>query len=998
MNTRFCLLVALTVVMAIFLSGCSHSSQGDAILPSNFPTSPDSGQSTPLINLPATAPGHHLAGIFDLKIDLNAGEIKAVPLRETEIHFNVTDMLLPPNCYDCLGIVVKDIDFTARCIKVEVSLKNPTDILIYDVRGIFMTNQPGWELKDCRAYTTLYDDGPPIIVNPYIQFGNNHYEFPPGDVYSEEYLIAYPENPDFNGLKYAIDVSWPGYCEEPYSFSIKGPAVMLPQGGDYTFTASVSDHQKDVLTVIIDATPIGVGVLELLPFPNNPGGISWKADIHFPGVEAGVSPGKYMLMGWAFSEKTDLAAIRYVTINVSPIDQALDVTPPFLNLAPEYIVSNGAFVFAGGEHRINAYDVTVPDNPKCLCTLDLRPYGIESMGMQVDGNIMLVDGTMNDTPMTLHTNKLAIVDITDPANMKINWTTDLPNNKGGYSMHLSNGYVILVCRGGDAYAPAIEDIRVYSVDPPSQTHLLSETPLPQDFRAGYSILNDGFLFLGNDERLVIFRLSPTFELELIYDALLENPPIRSKPAINGDYAYTIHYKEVRVYNINPPEETHCISVIGFETTPKKIYEHNGFLYASFGDPDFGPTYTIPIDISNPEEPLVLDQTPGCAGIVWGIKDNMVYCSEENFMEIQVLDLSIPTAPVVHPIENAYSLGAYNGNQKCTFFGNRFLIPIRDLGIISYNISDAPDVYIADEFWTIARPMAVAIRESAGYVLEYFGYLKVVNLSSASRARVVNVVPEQPSEGDFRGSSGLAFYGDYLVVSNDATSGSDFLEFYDISDPFNPQFVAEHQGGYNGRLVIEGNRAARLHSDIYPAKINSPMDVEFMEKITGQFRSLSLKDGLLFAIRTKPGNVGGMLKIFNPYDNPPKGLLNTVDLPGDYANSLALSGDFAYFGDPLTGIDIVKINPWEDAGLIGTDNFGHMNKLLFSRGALIIGIGGDDYSLDGWELMYHDPEGGLHPVSFHEITCGDIEDGAILNGHVYICDFDGGLYIYELWHE
>ena len=59
---------------------------------------------------PADHGGHSLWGIFDLYLDTEAMEVKAVPIREVQPHYDVTGYLSPPACMDCITFTLYDFD------------------------------------------------------------------------------------------------------------------------------------------------------------------------------------------------------------------------------------------------------------------------------------------------------------------------------------------------------------------------------------------------------------------------------------------------------------------------------------------------------------------------------------------------------------------------------------------------------------------------------------------------------------------------------------------------------------------------------------------------------------------------------------------------------------------------------------------------------------------------------------------------------------------------
>ena len=362
----------LAIITAfIILSGCSSAPGFDPILPDEQGQDPSLGQvKEPFFNLPTTAPGHHLAGIYKLNFDLAAGEINVVPLREAGTHYNATDILLPPDCNDCVSIVVTDHDHVARRIKVNVFIKNPTELTVYDVRGIFITDQPGWKLINNWGYTPLYDDSPPITFNPFKEFywggyfKSGNYSFWPDSLRVQEYIIDYPKNPDFQGIKFAVDVSWPGLCQEPFLFRTTGPGALSGGGDTYVFEAETYDHQNYELAVIVDASPLGAGLVELKvtsanAYGANVFGRTWVGEFDFHGVGDGVAPGTHELVATAYSGAS-IPNFQVIPVEVSSEIAPVEVTPPWLNIMPNILASKENLLFIGDSYKILIEDYSDP--------------------------------------------------------------------------------------------------------------------------------------------------------------------------------------------------------------------------------------------------------------------------------------------------------------------------------------------------------------------------------------------------------------------------------------------------------------------------------------------------------------------------------------------------------------------------------------------------------------------------------------------------------------
>ena len=223
--------------------------------------------------------------------------MNVVPLRHSTLHFNVKSFLLPPNCYGCIEFVVHSFNPTTRIMDVDVTLKNPTFLVGYDVRGILIADNTGHEMVNADDWTKLYDDSAPADINPFKAFDVDDLErkFSFYETDTRKVLFKLPKPPNWGGFDYAVDASWPGHCLEPYEitdFVQDGAIAKLFDTA--TLSVTVHDWQNDVTEVTIDATPIMGEVIGL----TNTSGDIWSGQI----VNALLpNPGNYSLLVSAYS-------------------------------------------------------------------------------------------------------------------------------------------------------------------------------------------------------------------------------------------------------------------------------------------------------------------------------------------------------------------------------------------------------------------------------------------------------------------------------------------------------------------------------------------------------------------------------------------------------------------------------------------------------------------------------------------------------------------------
>ncbi len=219
--------------------------------------------------------GWMLWGMWDFEIDAVNLTAEAIPIRHSNPHFNVTNMILPPACDDCVSIHVISINPGDQVIQLDVTLHNPTAITGYDVRGIVYTNDTGHELVNGDDWTSLFDIPGGLWLNPFKHFAltPTDSQFAGGASYSEEFFVHYPIPSQFHLVQFAVTASWPGHCKEPYRIdnALQEDPLYNSVGSTATFQVTVWDWQFDVNKVTLVApeitcedftqfAPVGCGV------------------------------------------------------------------------------------------------------------------------------------------------------------------------------------------------------------------------------------------------------------------------------------------------------------------------------------------------------------------------------------------------------------------------------------------------------------------------------------------------------------------------------------------------------------------------------------------------------------------------------------------------------------------------------------------------------------------------------------------------------------------
>jgi len=265
--------------------------------------------------------GHSLIGLYDVHVNIANGSVDAIPVRMVASHYDVTQWLIPPVCFDCFVIHLVGIDHDANQLTAEVTVKNFTKALTgYDILGIVYP-LGDYQLLNAYAYTLLH--APSGVTDPSgfraYKSGDPERDLGPEESATETYVISFPEGAGFIDLRYAIDASWPDHCPEAYDiYEYSQVPVDMVAGAEADVSVRVDDWQDDVDLVTINTDALGGGVVGLVQIP----GDSWAGTIT---NEIGVPPGSYPALITAKDTVSLQHLFQWVEITVTDLS---DTEPP----------------------------------------------------------------------------------------------------------------------------------------------------------------------------------------------------------------------------------------------------------------------------------------------------------------------------------------------------------------------------------------------------------------------------------------------------------------------------------------------------------------------------------------------------------------------------------------------------------------------------------------------------------------------------------------------
>ncbi len=313
--------VVVLVLGFLVMLGCSQASPADLQV-----SSPERD---------TNLDGHALWGYYSLIIDPSVPSVEVIPLRDVEKHFNVKPYVNPPNCSDCIKITPTG-PFKDHVLPLNITLKNPEMIKGYDVRGIVISDDEGVSLVNPDSYTSLFDDGGTVTINPFKAYAKSETDrgFGPGKSFTEHYDLYLSKFGKVTKISYAIDASWPSRAKEPYEINFPVNIGDLdPDGADSVYIGvGVLAAGDDVIQVKLNCSSLGFPEEISLEYS---GGVVWGTFLKNT-YHAG--PGDYSCLVSATAASSNKKLYNYLVLSVvgeTPISLQNDVQPIYDNYCIE---------------------------------------------------------------------------------------------------------------------------------------------------------------------------------------------------------------------------------------------------------------------------------------------------------------------------------------------------------------------------------------------------------------------------------------------------------------------------------------------------------------------------------------------------------------------------------------------------------------------------------------------------------------------------------------
>jgi hypothetical protein len=504
-------------------------------------------------------------GIWKISFDTVKLTAAIEELREIQTHYNITNMLVPPACDDCLKIVVNSFNPTTRILDVDVTLRNPTLITGYDVRGIVYTDEAGHELRNADDWTRLFDIPVGDTINPFKAFAKseNLRAFKPAAQHTENYLIYIPDPPQYESITFCADASFPDNCREPYMITDFEQETIFNYSGAKGFIyIKVYDWQDDVSKVTLVAPELtGEQFIQFSHFSGN----VWRLELT---IDNFILPGDYKARVIAASANSvNIALYDLLTIIISQGDTPPDLvyaTPLSLESEVTDVSVDGGYAWAATSAGLTVYDVHTPEKPVLYKNYKTLPC----IRVKASGNYACI----------LSEHNFVVADISDPGSLTILKSLDIPVVQAK-DMAISDGYAYLSVYSFGAGKPWLYIIQL---NPPGDAHLTATVSTPgEDIVPKGLAVDAGYVYVIDEDGALL--IADVAQPDSPYYVNKVDLPGSNDVAVMGDYAYvTTSSHRLEVIDINPPDSASIVGGVLGVAKGLYITIHDTLAYISDG--------------------------------------------------------------------------------------------------------------------------------------------------------------------------------------------------------------------------------------------------------------------------------------------------------------------------------------------------------------------------------------------------------------------------------
>ena len=552
---RIVILISLIVFVGV---GCSSSSDNPA-LPSEIPANNISHSGSD---------SHHLWGIWNIGFDVSGLTATTRPVRSLKAHFDITDMLLPPVCIDCMKLSVNSFDPATRILDADITIRNPSQLDAYDVRGILYTNDYGHELRNDDGWTKLFDIPGGSSINPFKAFAKDvgNRKFKPFTEHTENYQVYIPVPPHWNEITFAVTASWPSNCSEPYEITnFWQETITADVGSKGNIYIDVRDWQVDVNKVTLVAPEITGEDFTQFSYS---GVETWSLQLT---NNTGIGGGRYRARIIANSSNSgDVALYKYVDIIISEEGvpaNPVDVTPPLLNFLVNEFAFDGNYAFMPAESNgLYIIDISDPSDPKHVKTVQTEGY-VRAIAIE-NGYAYLPAVGPTNPPYPFQYQEFYIIDIDPPESAYVIKKVYMPYPGSARSVEIY---------GGHAYVAAFEGgLQIVDIYSPMEAHLAHAVDTPGT-ASGVAVA-DGYAYIADSEYgLQIIDIDPLLSSFIVNT--VDTPGNANEVVVYNGYAYVADGDYgLQIIDVDPPQSAHIVSYIDSMDDVTRVDVSNGYAY------------------------------------------------------------------------------------------------------------------------------------------------------------------------------------------------------------------------------------------------------------------------------------------------------------------------------------------------------------------------------------------------------------------------------------
>ncbi|MCX6646190.1 MAG: PKD domain-containing protein [bacterium] len=589
----------------------------------------------------------------------------------------------------------------------------------------------------------------------------------------------------------------------------------------------------------------------------------------------------------------------------------------------------------------------------------------------IDGNYAYIAGRYG----------LHIFDISDPANPI--WVNFVGASADDWRVDVSGGY---------AYMIGIKSLEIINIDPPESAYIVNSITLWEDDPHDIAVSGGYACVMSYSSHTIkIFDIDPP-ESAYVVSQVSTQSDYGLALAMSGGYAYFVtaehtyiggyynSYYFLHIIEISPLGSAHIVNQIPVWYT-RYISVSGGYAYLSESN-----GLRI-IDIEPPESAYTVNSVNTGQQNPYGVavSGGYAYLVAADVQESSLLMIDID------PPESAYIANTvdtpFQYLGRIAVSGGYAYATSRYLGLLVIDIEPLNDAYCAGAFYSLFDSRDVAVSGGYAYVADGYGYFKIVDIESPYSPYIVNAITTQIEDAQaVEVSNGYAYIADNAPHHEDQS-----LQIIDIDPPGSAYLVNEvtitDSYGVEDVTVSGGYAYAAMGASLQIIDIDSPDSAYIVNSVEmpAYANSVTVSGSYAYVTCLQFG-----LQIIDI--NPPESayIVNTVVT--EHANDVAVSGGYAYVADDYYGgLKIIDIDPPESAYIVNTvDTPGWALGVVVSGSYAYVADGDDK----GLQIIDIDPPESAYIVD--SVDTANARRVAVSGGYAYVADGYDGLRIIQLW--